>query len=663
MQFFKYFSIVQISGAIGGLCLLFIVYLAFRVSADDWKTVADSRNDVELITLLDALESIAHEHARERGLTAGYLGNPSSEQKAKVDQQRVLADRAVTDFNAMLNDNGLDTLGISERTKLLVEQLPKRDELRQLIDDQAEVNAFAFYSQFNRLALDAARSLVPAITAATTSQDLRAAILLARLKERVGQVRGKINGVLAKQDITEPQKVEIQGYKDDIDLLIEYLLLELDDRRKREFREALKKDSVYTFNVTVEKVMRHVPGREWTIAEPNWFKLASEFITELQTVLDGKWSDIRDEARAHKEAAFKNVIVTLSLCVLLLASIVWAYLMLSSTLRNQLRLLKQSLNQVTDHGDLTVTVDIDSDNELGDIARSINRMLDSLKDLIVGLSNSVDVGAHLSEGLDRATSSILHDATYTQEMANNIASATKQMANTSEEIASSANATLFASQNLDNIADKSLAINETTSDAMKRLSRGMEGAQHKAGMMESQLAEIQSILDTINGVSEQTNLLALNAAIEAARAGEHGRGFSVVADEVRKLASRSREASEQISQLLEKLKAASFDVIKEIDSNATRTVEMMKDVEANAETATLVKKQANNLEAMASTMSASAEQQSLTSNQVAKEVTSVQDAAQKELELASELRTLFDDVKENTMMLQRTLDSFVIEKS
>ena len=256
---------------------------------------------------------------------------------------------------------------------------------------------------------------------------------------------------------------------------------------------------------------------------------------------------------------------------------------------------------------------------------------------------------------------MLGDAGSTQQLTTNIASAVEEVAVTSREIASSSLATLNASQSLDRLADHSLLANDNIRKSMVVLSDDIRNVQSNAAQMEMKVSEIGNILETINTLSDQTNLLALNAAIEAARAGEHGRGFAVVADEVRKLAQSSRESSNKISTLLVSLKDASVIVVDDINKNVVSIEASMNTTIEGRQNAEKVKEAACELELMTNNMSSAAEQQSVTTEVVAKDVVAVEEAARPELYIAQQLSDLSDEMQRNNQLLQRTIAGFNVD--
>jgi methyl-accepting chemotaxis protein len=114
---------------------------------------------------------------------------------------------------------------------------------------------------------------------------------------------------------------------------------------------------------------------------------------------------------------------------------------------------------------------------------------------------------------------------------------------------------------------------EQANEAMRSVRDSSEAVSAAIRELATKSEQIGAIVATIGGIADQTNLLALNAAIEAARAGEHGRGFAVVAEEVRKLAEGSRDATQEISELIAAIQGETSNAVTVVEEGARKTAD------------------------------------------------------------------------------------------
>jgi methyl-accepting chemotaxis protein len=215
------------------------------------------------------------------------------------------------------------------------------------------------------------------------------------------------------------------------------------------------------------------------------------------------------------------------------------------------------INQVA-RGDLTLRGKVTND-ALGNVADSINYMLDNFTNNILGAADEMQAGATQQDQEITNTSSAVEELTVSM----------KQVSNNAEASAEAARRALDAAE------QGNRAVRDTL-DGMQRIRSSVQATAKKIKSLGDRSLEISEIINVINDITEQTNLLALNAAIEAARAGEAGRGFAVVADEVRKLAEHSRSATKDIAALIKAIQAETNEAVvvmedgtKEVESGAT----------------------------------------------------------------------------------------------
>lgn len=237
-------------------------------------------------------------------------------------------------------------------------------------------------------------------------------------------------------------------------------------------------------------------------------------------------------------------------------------------------------------GDLTKTLKIQSEDELGNMGKSINEAVVNIKNLVGEIIFSTQEISASSEELSATTEEVLSAMETIETSTIEISKGNESLNSSVEEVAASALEIETSTHGLAKKADES---NESSKEIEERASN-VSVASANAGKVAEDVyeekhthimkaieeakvvSEIKIMADSIGSISEQTNLLALNASIEAARAGEQGKGFAVVADEVRKLAERSNESVQDIRKVITQVQDAfdnvtvnAMDILKFID--------------------------------------------------------------------------------------------------
>ena len=287
----------------------------------------------------------------------------------------------------------------------------------------------------------------------------------------------------------------------------------------------------------------------------------------------------------------KETMAFFIVCALIIEAIaIILAVVLSSTLTRPIRKIVSGLSNFS-KGDFTVSFQSKGSDEIRRLTGSLNSSIVMLRKMIDKVKTSIN---SLYSIASQVTASGQETSAASEEIAQNIACVAEEIQRENDSISSIVSVFEQFGQRLedflkqmDRMDESSRVIQESAAFGEAKLAElvgsiddvrdTFNSATRNILHLNSDVAEINHIVDVINNIAEQTNLLALNAAIESARAGEAGRGFSIVAEEIRKLAEQVMRSSKNINDIVDNITRNTKSVVGDTET-ITQKLDLQREV-------------------------------------------------------------------------------------
>ncbi|MGA9042934.1 MAG: methyl-accepting chemotaxis protein [Terriglobales bacterium] len=506
---------------------------------------------------------------------------------------------------------------------------------RHLVSAAEEANAALTRKELATSIEVALRKQVGAANDFTFTADKSALQRHDEAKQEVAQKLTTFNNVL----VTEKGRAlvaRIQGATDKVSILTEQ---QIGLRRAHRTREATR----LAFGLQAQATMKEVADDLGELAA--W---------ETKLAQDG--------LDAEHSAASTNQIAELVLAITGFVIGVTTAIFVARSIAGNVGKMLTMIQAVSTNNLAVEDMEVTSQDELGQASIALNRMKNSLHELVQSIAATAEHVASASEEISSTASQQSQGAVNQRDQAAQVATALQEMAATVLQVSQHSNKAAEAARHASETAHHGGSIVEETLSKMRVIAQSVGGTAGKMVELGKSSDQIGRIIGVIDDIADQTNLLALNAAIEAARAGEQGRGFAVVADEVRKLAERTTTATKEIARMIKNIQDETKSAVTAMEQGTTQVEEGVASTVQAGDSLKEIIRMAEQVGEMISHIATAATQQSSATEEVNNNMEQIARLVKESADGAHQSAKACQDLSELALDLQKMVGNFKLEK-